>query len=180
MENSIQTSARALRPSGRTGPMRATLALGAAILLGFVAYSAIIVITQPASFNGARVNGLNIDSRAWDAGVIPDDVITHINGTELGSLAHLRQMFTDSSDRKMTWTVERHGGTITIDVLPDTENASNQTTVGVFLSGTYKGRKDLILDALPAVYVGAGFLVLGALIGLRLKRTNRRNNVAAT
>ena len=174
MESSIQTSPETARTSGRTGLMRAMLALGAVILLGFLVYSAFLMLTRPPSFNGARVNGLNVGSPAWEAGIIPDDVITHVNGTELNSLTHLGQIITDSLGQKMIWIVERRGTTMTIEILPDTDNASDQRTVGVYLSDRYKGRKDLVLDVLPVAYIGTGFLALGLIIGLRLKRTKRR------
>lgn len=176
MESSNQLGFTVVRMSVRRILLRVTLALGAAILFGLLIYLAFVVFVWPQSFNGARVNGFNTGGPAEEAGIVPDDVITHVNGIQLSSLTQFGQLITDSSGEKMNWLVERHGVTMRFEVLPDTEDVSSQGRVGVYLSDRYKGRKEMILDLLPVAYVGAGFLIFGLIIGLQVRRSQRRNS----
>ena len=182
MESSIQTKTAIVRTPGRKWTARAMLAIGGAIMLGFLVYSAFVTLTNATSFFGAHVGAYVIGGPAGNAGIKTDDLITHVNGIKLKSLEQVGQIFANSRGQAMSWTLRRYGESRNIDVLATTNLASHDgqdVVAGVYLSGLYKGRKDLILDVLPVAYVGAGFLALGLVIGLGLKRTKQRIGDAA-
>lgn len=179
MEDSVRMRSGILHSAGRVGLVRATLATGAALLLGFIAYSTFIVfVPHSPSYDGVLVSQVESGSPASIAGVRPGDVITRVDDVKVNR-HQLSEAVLSSLGRTMTWNVNRDGSTVALYVQPLAQPGPNQPAVGIDVRNVFKGRKATVLAILPVAFVGAGLVIAGSLIGLRRKQTGRRRTATS-
>ncbi|TCZ79997.1 RIP metalloprotease RseP [Paenibacillus albiflavus] len=93
----------------------------------------VVVIMQGIPAN-IKLDQVNASTPAQVAGLQAGDVITHVNGLQVGAdTTSLKQMIQQSADKPMDWTVERGGQTLDLKVTPKLDKQQGSVLIGVVL-----------------------------------------------
>lgn len=101
-------------------------------LLAIVLF-AVVVMMQGIPSN-IKLDQVNAATPAQTAGLQVGDVVTSVNGQQVGSdTVKLKQMIQESVDKPMEWSVIRNSQSLSLQVTPQMDKAQGSVLVGVVL-----------------------------------------------